>query len=102
MQNYNKCLVCHTLNPNKNGIIFILKRLKNVIRAKLNQEVISEWKLAPTSVNVKSETVHLGFFRSENLENNVNISDVISLTRRTLYALIRAGDHGNNDSKPKV
>ena len=64
--------------------------------------MISELILAPTSVNVKSETVHLGLFRSENLENNVNISDRISLTRRPLYALIKAGDHGNNDLKPKV
>ena len=38
---------------------FVVVR-KNVTRAKLNQEVISEWKLGSTSVNVKSETVHLG------------------------------------------
>ena len=31
---------------------------KNMTRAKLNQELIPEWKLGSTSVNVKSETVH--------------------------------------------
>ena len=38
---------------------------KNMTRAKLNQEVISEWKLGSTSVNVKS---HLGLIRSEKSE----------------------------------
>ena len=46
---------------------------KNVTRAELNQEVISEWKLGSTRYNVKSETVHLkGRIRSEKLENNIN------------------------------
>ena len=71
-------------------------------RAKLNQEVISEWKLGSTSVNVKSETVHLGLIRSEKIENNININDRISLARRTLYALIKAGVHGSNGLNPKV
>ena len=70
--------------------------------AKLIQEVISEWKLGSTCVNVKSETVHLGHIRSEELENNININDRISLARRTLYALIKAGVHGSNDLNPKV
>ena len=67
----------------------------------LNQEVISEWKLGSTSVNVKSETVHLGLIRSEKLENDINIRDRISLAR-TLYALIKAGVHGSNGLSPKV
>ena len=71
-------------------------------RAKLNQEVISEWKLGSTSVNVKSETVHLGLIRAEKLENNINNSDRISLARRTLYAIIKAGVHGSNGLNPKV
>ena len=68
-------------------------------RAKLNQKVISEWKLGSTSVNVKS---HLGLIRSEKSENNMNISDRISLARRSLYALITAGVHGSYGLNPKV
>ena len=75
---------------------------KNVTRAKLNKEVISEWKMCSNSVNVKSETVHLGLIRSEKLENNINISDRISLARRTLFALIKAGVHRSNGLNPKV
>ena len=53
-------------------------------RAKLNQEVILEWKLGSTSVNVKSETVRLGLIRSEKLENNINFTDRISLARKKI------------------
>ena len=85
------------IHPQKSVVV-----RKNMTRAKLNQEVISEWKLGSTSVNAKSETVHLGLIRSEKIENNINISDRISLTRRTLYALIKAGVHGSNGLNPKV
>ena len=85
------------IHPQKSVVV-----CKNITRAKLNQEVISEWKLGSTSVNVKSETVHLGLIRSEKLENNINISDRISLARRTLYALIKTGVHGSNGLNPKV
>ena len=71
------------IHPQKSVVV-----RKNMTRAKLNQEVISEWKLGSTSVIVKSETVHLGLIRAEKLESNINISDRISLARRTLYALI--------------
>ena len=66
------------------------------------QEVIPDWKSGSTSVNVNSQSVHLGLIRAEKAENNINISDRISLARRTLYALIKAGVHGNNGLNPKV
>ena len=75
---------------------------KNVSKTRYNQEAISEWKLGSTSVNVNSQTVHLALSRAEKSENNINISDRISLARRTLYALIKIGVHGSNGLHPKV
>ena len=73
---------------------------KNVNKARYNQEVISEWKLVSTSVNVNSQTVYLGLIRAEISENNINISDQISLARRMLYTLIKTGVHGSNELNP--
>lgn len=85
------------IHPQKTVIV-----RKNVSKAKQKQEVISDWKLGSTSVNVNSQSVHLGLIRAEKAENNINISDRISLARRTLYSLIKAGVHGNNGLNPKV
>ena len=42
----------------------------NVSKGRFNQEIISEWKLGSTSVNVNSETIHLGPTRAEKAENH--------------------------------
>ena len=68
-----------TVHPQKSVIV-----RKNISKAKLNQEVVTEWKLGSTSVNVSSQSVHLGLIRAEKSENNINITDRISLARRTL------------------
>ena len=85
------------IHPQKTVIV-----RKNVSKAKQKQEVISDWKLGSTSVNVNSQSVHLGLIRAEKAENNINISDRISLARRKLYSLIKAGVHRNNGLNPKV
>ena len=56
--------------------------------------------MGSTSTNVNSQTVHLGLIRAEKSENNINISDRISLARRTLYALIKTGVHDSNGLNP--
>lgn len=45
---------------------------------------------------------HLGLIRASADENNINVSDRISLARRTLYALMRTGVHGSNGLNPKI
>ena len=85
------------IHPQKSVIV-----RKNISKAKLNQEVVTEWKLGSTSVNVSSQSVHHGLIRAEKSENNINITDRISLARRTLYALIKSGVHGSNGLNPKV
>ena len=85
------------IHPQKTVIV-----RKNVSKGKQKQEVISDLKLGSTSVNVSTQSAHLGLIRAEKAENNINISDRISLARRTLYALIKAGVHGNNGLNPKV
>ena len=67
------------IHPQKSVIV-----RKHICKAKLNQEVVTEWKLGSTSVNVSSQSVHLGLIRAEKSENNINITDRISLARRTL------------------
>ena len=84
------------VHPQKSVIV-----RKHISKAKLNQEVVTEWKLGSTSVNVSSQSVHLGLIRAEKSENNINITDRISLARRTLYALIKSGVHGSNGQNPK-
>lgn len=85
------------IHPQKTVIV-----RKNVTKSRRNHEVVSEWKLGSTCVNVHSQTTHLGLSRAEKSENNINISERISLARRTLYALIKTGVHGSNGLNPKV
>ena len=54
------------------------------------------------TVNVSSQSVHLGLITAEKSENNINITGRISLARRTLYALIKSGVHGSNGLNPKI
>ena len=85
------------IHPQKSVIV-----RKHISKAKLNQEVVTQWKLGSTSVNVSSQSVYLGLIRAEKSENNVNNTDRISLARRTLYALIKSCVHGSNGLNPKV
>ena len=43
---------------------------------------------------------HLGIIRSENNENSINVHERIQAARRTKYALMGSGVHGNNGIDP--
>ena len=85
------------IHPQKTVIV-----RKHVSNAKLNQEVVSDRKFGSTSVNVSSHSLRLGSIRAEKTETSINISERISLARRTLYAIIKAGVHGNNGRNTNV
>ena len=59
-------------------------------------------KLGSTDVEPTSKTSHLGLVRSKEHENVGNISERISLARRTGYALMKSDFHGSNGLGPKI
>ncbi|MEW8545343.1 MAG: reverse transcriptase family protein, partial [Candidatus Thiodiazotropha sp.] len=74
----------------------------NASKAVRNNEYVGEWKLGTKEVNVDSKLTHLGLIRSEKSECSVNITERISIARRTLYALIKSGVHGSNGLNPRI
>ena len=49
-----------------------------------------------------TKAAHLGLLRAEKAESTLNISERISVARRTLYALIKTGVHGSNGLNPRI
>ncbi|MES9879262.1 MAG: reverse transcriptase domain-containing protein [Sedimenticola sp.] len=83
------------IHPQKSTIIMKEPRRGTVSR-------LLEWHIGDTEIEPVESTTHLGLKRASKDENNINISDRISLARRTLYALMRTGVHGSNGLNPMV
>lgn len=67
-----------------------------------SKQPISSWHIGDTEIRKERTASHLGLTRASTDENNINVSDRISLARRTLYALMRTGVHGSNGLNPKI
>ena len=50
---------------------------------------------------MEPKLTHLGLLRAEKTESTLNISERISVARRTLYAPIKTGVHGSNGLNPR-
>lgn len=73
------CVVRHTMNSRH-----------------LKTEHLSSWTLGENPMNVKESSEHLWLIRGGSSEGQENVNNRISLTRRTLYSLIKTGVHGSN------
>ncbi|MCG8033679.1 MAG: endonuclease/exonuclease/phosphatase family protein [Candidatus Thiodiazotropha taylori] len=89
----NKC----TFHPCKSCII-----RHNVNARQLKSETVSTWTLGTNPMSVKENSEHLGLIRGGSFEGQANVTNRISLARRTLYSLIKTGMHGSNGLNPKV
>ena len=65
-------------------------------------EILDPWMLGSQRVQVETKLTHLGLLRAEKAESTLNISERISVARRTLYALIKTGVHGSNGLNPRI
>lgn len=88
------------IHPQKSAVI--KKNVSKPAKANDTQDVDTNWKLGNTDMPARETTTHLGLTRAATGETNINISDRISLARRTLYALMRTGVHGTNGINPKI
>ncbi len=61
-----------------------------------------KWTVYDNNITASEQTVHLCLIRAASSESNLNISERISLARRTMYSLIKTGLHGTNGLNPKV
>ena len=61
-----------------------------------------EWAIGENILQLSDRTTHLGLVRSDKNVCGVNITERISLARRTGYSLMKSGFHGSNDLNPKV
>ncbi|CAC5424816.1 unnamed protein product [Mytilus coruscus] len=66
------------------------------------QQTTENFTLGDKIMEFKSETTHLGLKRTTSEETKINITDRISLARRTLYSLIKTGVHGTNGLNPRT
>ena len=51
---------------------------------------------------MEPKLTHLGLLCAEKAESTLNISERISVARRTLYALIKTEVHGSNGLSPRI
>ena len=68
----------------------------------LKNENWSYCVLSKTTMHVKESSEHLVLVRGDSSEVQVNVNGRISLTRRTLYYLIKTGMHDSNGLILKV
>ncbi|MES9903493.1 MAG: reverse transcriptase domain-containing protein [Sedimenticola sp.] len=81
----------YMLHPSKSKVITTSKSSSN-----------EKWTVYDNDISASEQTVHLGLIRAASGESNLNISERISLARRTMYSLIKTGLHGTNGLNPKV
>lgn len=86
------------IHPQKSSVV--LKR--NPRSSKACADSTEEWYLGSTVIPLSTQATHLGVVRAEKNENIINITERISLARRTLYALMKSGMHGSNGLGPMV
>lgn len=84
-----------TIHPTKTSAIVINKT------SRYNKSDL-EWTLGVNKVAPSPKATHLGIFRAESKENEINIEHRLSLARRTMYSLINTGFHGSNGLNPSV
>ena len=61
-----------------------------------------EWVIGENILQLSDRTTHLGLVRSDKNDCGVNITERISLARRTGYSLMKSGFHGSNGLNPQV
>ena len=66
------------------------------------QETTEYLALGNNTMEFKFETTHLGLRRTTSEENKINVNDMSSLVRRTLYSQIKTGVHGTNGLNPRT
>ena len=60
------------------------------------------WTLGGNELEVSDRATHLGITRAGKKESEINISERISLARRTSYLLMNTGLHGTNGLNPET
>lgn len=60
------------------------------------------WTLGENELTVSTSATHLGLKRLGKKESEINVTERISLARRTAYLLMNTGLHGTNGLNPKV
>lgn len=83
----------YKIHPKKTSVV-------DISLYKLNKELT--WSLGENEILVSDNTIHLGITRAGKKESSLNVSDRISLARRTSYSLMNTGLHGANGLSPKI
>ncbi len=86
----------YVIHPDKTVMI------KKTNAKQRKDELINQWNLGEKQLIEQREATHLGVIRASQKENQLNIQKRISVSRRTLYALIPCGMHGSNGLSPKI
>ena len=85
----------YTIHPEK-SVVITKGRCKKVLEAE------NSLTLGDKQITIAENTKHLGLIRSVKQESKLNVLEKISLARRTLYALLNVGVHGNTGLNPKI
>ena len=85
----------YTIHPEK-SVVVTKGRNKKVLQEE-NSLTLSE-----TQITIANSTKHLGLIRSVKQESKLNITERISVARKTLYMLLNTGVHGNTGINPKI
>ena len=80
----------------KKSVVITKGRCKKVLEAE------NSLTLGDKQITIAENTKHLGLIRSVKQESKLNVLEKISLARRTLYALLNVGVHGNTGLNPKI
>lgn len=83
----------YNIHPTKTSVV-------NISVYKLNEEF--KWNLGDNEISLSGQTTHLGTTRAGKKESALNVSERISLARRTSYSLMNTGLHGANGLSPKI
>ena len=84
-----------SIHPTKTKAV-ILNKTSKIPKTNL------KWQFGETEISPTNHAIHRGIIRVETRENEANIEDRISLTRKTMYALMNTGLHGSNGINPSV
>ena len=83
----------YNIHPTKTSVV-------DISVYKLNEEF--KWPLGEDEITLSENTTHLGITRAGKKESSSNVSERISLARRTSYSLMNTGLHGANGLSPKI
>ena len=71
-----------------------------ICKQKKSKAVTDSWKLGHRIISNENQTTHLGIIRSSSKETDLNVINRISTARKTLYALMNTGCHGESGINP--